>query len=359
MSIPHFATDEHDPYRRGALIGARWRDRIVTTWEGYEQLFVASGADRGVQQEIGERALERTAAWAPRLADEIRGIASGAGFDEWAAGALNARTEVLASVAARTPSECSTFVVVPPAGGPPRTIQTWDWYDHLRGNVLTLSLEPRAGRAVRVFTEYGVVGKIGVNSAGLGLHFNILRHLDDGGEPGVPVHVVARHILDEAGSVEEAAELARTATVSASTVLTVAAWDGERATARCLELSPAGVAELEPDADGVLLHTNHFLDPRLAEGERLVADDPTTLARLERLEERVDDLREAGDPGERAAALLDHESGLCCHPEPDAPLDERWETLATLSLDLGAARLHVHEGGPCGIGAGASDWQLV
>jgi isopenicillin-N N-acyltransferase-like protein len=86
VSIPHFATSEHDPHRRGALIGARWRDRIHATCAGYERLFAASGADRGVQQEIGDRALERTAGWAPRLADEIRGIASGAGLEDGSRG---------------------------------------------------------------------------------------------------------------------------------------------------------------------------------------------------------------------------------------------------------------------------------
>jgi isopenicillin-N N-acyltransferase-like protein len=358
VTIAHFATGEPDPQRRGALIGAHWRDGIARTWEGYERLFAATGADERLQRELGEKALERTAAWAPALAAEIAGLAAGAGLEAWMAGALNARTEVLAAVGARTPAECSTFVVAPPAGGgPPRTIQTWDWYDHLRGNVATLELTPRPGRTVRVFTEFGVVGKIGLNSAGLGLHFNILRHADDGGAPGVPVHVVARHILDEADTVEAATDLARSAPVSASTVLTVAAWDGERASARCLELSPAGVAEVDPDADGVLRHTNHFLDSRLAEGERLTSDDPSTLERLSLLEQRTADLRVAGDPTARATPLLDHASGLCCHPEPGAPFDERWETLATLSLDLEATRLHVHEGGPCGVGA--DGWHVV
>ena len=135
----------------------------------------------------------------------------------------------------------------------------------------------RDGRTVHLFTEFGIVGKIGVNDAGLGLHFNILHHRDDGRGAGVPVHVVARRILDEAATVEEATAIARSATVSASTVLTVVAWDDERASARCLELSPAGVGVLEPDADGVLAHTNHFLDPRLARGElrdRLRRHDP-------------------------------------------------------------------------------------
>ena len=110
--------------------------------------------------------------------------------------------------------------------------------------------------------------------------------MTDGGAPGVPVHVVARRILDEAATVAEATAIARSATVSASTVLTIAAWDGERASARCLELSPAGVGVLEPDAAGVLAHTNHFLDPVLARGERPTDVDATTRGRLESLGRR-------------------------------------------------------------------------
>lgn len=354
MTVPVFDCPERDPRARGAAIGAAWREPIGRTWEGYARLFAVSGA-RGAQvRDAGERVLEQVAGWAPELGEEIAGIAAGSGLEPWQAGALNGRTELLAELAV-TASECSTAVLLP-EGAPPQTLQTWDWYDHLRGNSFACRLTTAAGRTVRLFTEYGIVGKIGLNDAGLGLHFNILGHIADGGPPGVPVHVVARRVLDTAATIEQAVEIAASAKVSASTVLTVATWDGARGDARCVELSPAGAAVIAP-RDGALLHTNHFLGESLAAGERMGRDDAGSYRRVAELERRLPALRAAADAPARAAALLSHDedgtgAALCCHPAADAPLDARWETLMTLSLDLGAGRLRLHEGGPCGLGDG-------
>jgi isopenicillin-N N-acyltransferase-like protein len=38
---------------------------------------------------------------------------------------------------------------------------------------------------------------------------------------------------------------------------------------------------------------------------------------------------------------------VCAHADPAEPFHQRWETLATISLDLAEARLLVHEDGPC------------
>src|SRR6185369_8251424 len=115
-----FATREHDPRRRGTLVGAHCRERIALTWDGYERLFAACGVAEAGVRAAGERALEQTAAWAPSLAAEIGGIAAGAGLEPWQAGALNARTEVLAGAGAGASAargECSTFAVAPPEPG--------------------------------------------------------------------------------------------------------------------------------------------------------------------------------------------------------------------------------------------------
>jgi isopenicillin-N N-acyltransferase-like protein len=212
--------------------------------------------------------------------------------------------------------------------------------------------EPRAGCTVRTFTEFGVLAKIGVNTAGLGVHFNILRHASDTAEIGVPVHLVARRILDEAATVDEAVVLAKSARTSASTAITVVTADA----AATLELCPDGVAVVP--ADEVLLHTNHFLDPDLAEGERLAVERPLTYDRLAHLHDHVDGLAVA-DLTERVSPMLSHgpdRAPVCAHPDPAAALHERWETVATISLDLAAAALVVHEGGPCRVDA--ATWQV-
>ncbi|GAB3564893.1 C45 family autoproteolytic acyltransferase/hydolase [Amycolatopsis endophytica] len=323
-------------------LGAECAAKIRATFEGYLGLFAAHGVGAGQVREWGDAALEATRSWAPSLAAEITGVAEGSGLEPWQLGALNGRTEILAAAAVTGEGECSTSVVLP-ADGPPRTVQTWDWHDTLRGGMTVV-----AWPGLCTFTEFGLVGKIGVNSAGLGVHFNVLRHQSDSPDIGVPVHVVARRILDEARTVEEATELASSARMSASSVVTVVA--GGRA--RCLELSPAGIGVIDP-VDGFLVHTNHFLDPALSPGERTTVAVSTTLARAGWLRSHADALA-VSDRTARARALCAHtEDGaaVCAHPDPGLPPHERWESLATVSLDVTAARMHVHTGGPCTVTA--------
>ena len=138
--IPAGRIDEPEPRARGAAIGTAWRERIAAAWDGYERLFAIAAAAPGLQREVAERSLDQTRSWAPALAEEVAGLAGGAGLEPWCVAALNARTEILAAAGATTVGECSTFVLAPPGGGPPRTIQTWDWYEALRDNMLLLSV---------------------------------------------------------------------------------------------------------------------------------------------------------------------------------------------------------------------------
>ena len=228
-------------------------------------------------QRIGENSLAALEAWSPNLAAEVIGMASGADLPVWQLASLNARTEVLA---ARTRhSECSTTVHAPRGPRAPQTLQTWDWHDSLCPHGLMLALHTERGMNVKLFCEFGMLAKLGVNSAGLGLHFNILHHTSDNDSGGVPVHAIARRLLEEASSVEEAIELARSARVSASTVLTVFSREDSSPRAVSIELSPERTALVLPREDGWLLHTNHFLDPQLSLGEQ-VADRADTQCRL-------------------------------------------------------------------------------
>ncbi|MBN6041012.1 C45 family peptidase [Amycolatopsis sp. 195334CR] len=358
MPIATHLSTEIEPAARGRELGRARRAELHAAFARYDELFAAEGARAGQVADWGARALAETAAWAPELAAEMTGTAEGAGLEPWQLGALNGRTEILAALAVTGEGECSAAVLVPQSGAP-RTVQTWDWHDTFRDGMLLWSLEPRPGRRVHTFTEFGVVGKVGVNSDGLGLHFNVLRHASDHTDIGVPVHVVARRILDEATTVGEAVELARSARLSASTVLTVVTYDGERGDAIGLELSPERVGELPVDPDGVLLHTNHFLDEKLAAGEKTTNEVSSTFDRLPGLRERVTALN-TDDRTERARALHSHRGegpAICAHADLSLPAHLRWESLATISLDVAAGRLYAHEGGPCRIEP--DGWQQV
>ncbi|HET8926597.1 MAG TPA: C45 family peptidase [Microbacterium sp.] len=346
MRLHTLTSETADPRERGAELGTRFGALVRDTSARYLAHFELLGIPLSRVREIVEGSRAALREWHPALAEESDAAAAAAGIEPWHAAAVGARTEVLA--ATHAPGECTTAVLVPPAGAP-ETIQTWDWHDHLAPDGLLWALHT-AERQVKVFTEFGAPAKIGVSDAGLGVHFNILRHASDGAGAGVPVHAIARRVLEEASTVAEAHEIAASAPVSASTVLTVATWDGAHADAAAIELSPAGVGVVRPGDDGWIVHTNHFLDPGLAAGDMIAALDPTstTLERFAHAESA-----RSGMPGlgarERAAALCGaagESAPVCVRRNESEPLHEQWETLLTIALDLPGFALEHRPGAP-------------
>jgi isopenicillin-N N-acyltransferase-like protein len=357
MTVRRFETDELDPYARGFALGRFGAEEIAANVAGYRELFEVVGVQPDDLPRLGRQAADTIEAWAPALGAELRGQADGAGLERWQLGILNARTEILATVGAIGEGECSTSVVLPETGAP-LTVQTWDWHDVSNEDTLVVRYLARPGHEVRYFTEFGILGKIGVNSAGIGVHFNILNHSSDGEGIGVPVHAVARQVLERATSLDGAIEIAQSATVTASTVLTIVSYRDGRADASCVELSSGGTAVVRPADDGILLHTNHFLDAALASGE-MVPGTSSTYPRLEHLRARLDALT-SPDAVERASVgMLVHEADgapVCCHPDPTMSFEHRWQTLLTISLDVDGGHLQFHEGGPCTVTR--ESWQV-
>ncbi|MFC3627138.1 C45 family autoproteolytic acyltransferase/hydrolase [Vogesella amnigena] len=353
MKVHTFTTNTPDAYFRGHQIGSRWQQQIQRTVALYLDFFPRLGIAAEQVRSVGEASLAALEQWAPELAEEIKGTAAGSGLPLWQLASLNARTEVLAAAPASTEGECSTTVHAPVGAAAPLTLQTWDWHDSLVPDGLIMQLSTHRGMTVKLFTEFGMLGKIGVNSAGLGLHFNILHHDSDHAGGGVPVHAVARRLLEEAGSVEEAIALARSARVSASTVLTVfSRHDAAPARAVSIELSPERTGLVYPDRHGWILHTNHFLENVLSQGER-TPDVSTTYARYAHLQ-TVKRAMVQADVAGRAAAMCGsagQAAPICFHPDMSMPDTERWETLLTIGIDTEHSRLEYAEGNPATLAA--------
>lgn len=352
-------TGGDSPRKRGYDRGFQARAEIARTWDVYRRLFEATAVQHGRVVNVpmlAVRTVDATRAWAPELVPEIEGVADGAGMPFWTIAALNARTEILAEAGAPRAGECSTLVRRAGDGGR-ATIggQCWDWHDELSDawHIQTVDGDRHGFAGI---TEYGILAKIGVNDAGVGVLFNILGHQDDSAD-GVPVHLVARQVLGEAGSFAEALEVAAGAPVSASTVLTIVTADE----AASVELSPAGSAVIAPADDGWLVRTNHFLDPGLAGGELRGHREPETYDRRRLLVDRVTG-RPAPDDGPTglAALLTAHAADgpeVCCHAPADGSFGSRWATLATVALDPAERRIAVHNGGPCT--ANDSTWTTI
>lgn len=336
--------DERDPHRRGVQRGSSTRAEVTRCWSVYEQLFAAHGLDGPAVRDAALASLAAVADWAPDLAAEVSGTAAGAGLEEWQVAALNARTEVLALSTRARPGECSTIVR---PGAPAYSAQTWDWHEELADSWHLQSVQT-SERSYVGLTEHGILAKIGLNDAGVGVHLNVLGHRRD--EPGgVPVHLVTAEVLGRATSLEHAVEILAAAPVRTSSAVTVVAPEG----ARTVELSPAGNAVLAPEGER-LLHTNHFLAPELASGERSELYQPDSSLRLDLLTARVAAGFDPDGPLDLVPYLCTgpgDAAEICCSPAPDAKLGDRWATLATVLLHPADGTVLVAAGSPVQVGA--------
>lgn len=346
MKIYTFNNAEKDPFCRGKQIGECWATQIKQIVMLYLDFFSRIGITGDQVRKIGENSLSALEYWCPYLASEIEATALGADLPVWYLASLNARTEILSTKATSYLGECSTAIYAAPDINMPQTIQTWDWHDVLAPCGLMTELQNKKGMRFKLFTEFGMLGKIGLNSAGLGLHFNILHHISDNDSGGVPVHAVARRILEEATTIEEAIALAFSAQVSASSVLSIFSHRAERCRAVSIELSPFRTAIIYPQQNDWLLHTNHFLASELVSGEHTT--DDTTYKRYEHLKIVASDMKNKGII-ESAAAMCGPEgeqSPICFLPDSSQPDTERWETLLTISINTKNCILKYAAGNP-------------
>jgi isopenicillin-N N-acyltransferase-like protein len=329
--------------------GSRHARRIEATIAAYRKLF-ARATDRTVELEpYGREALAAIKAFAPKLLEEMEGMAAGAGIDPALIGAINARTEILAALGAKDRGECSAVVRVDRGGEGPAAVQTWDWYAELADQWLVWEIPQADGSLTTTVTEFGVVGKIGVNSRGLGVLFTILHHERDGRRIGVPVHAASRAVLDSASNINRALQLLASADVSASSSVTVVSTEDDLGVAASVELYPGGPDFVFPAPDGLLVHTNHFLSMRAQAGDTEPRSFPDTLLRHDLLVRRLSNVKRLDVP-QILNAMSSHVGGdgaVCCHHDPAQRPTAQFETLATVVLDVAGGSLQVFEGGPC------------
>lgn len=342
-----------DPIERGHEYGHAAGAEIQQAIECYRTHFLALGLSVATLADAGLATVDALRNWRPAAARELLAVAAAADTTVSDLGILTARTEVLA-LTNRAPDECSAMAAAP-KDGPAWSLQTWDWVPHLAPTGLLVEF-PGTEHTVRTFTEPGMPAKIGVNTAGLGLQFNILHHAADGNRVGVGVHSVARAVLEEATTLADALEIAASAPVSASSVFTlvsVSADDGS-ADVGCLEITPAGVEPL-PGTDGFIAHTNHLVANRLRHGER--SPSTTTAARLEHLDRRRDALittRTFADRATAACGDLGGDAPICITADPTAAPTEQSATLLTIGTDPAAGSLEWSVGAPAAVGREAA-----
>ena len=165
-------------------------------------------------------------------------------MEPWQIYLLNSRTEILNARA----SECTSLYLQDSA----MLGQTWDWAHALEDLMIVLRCKYPDGSSLLTLTDPGILAKVGMNSAGLGVCLNILfspHELD-----GLPTHLLIRALL-ECADIDEAAATLDQAGIGRSSHLMIADAEGrgfgtEYAEGRQQRLTPQ---------QGYLLHTNHCI----------------------------------------------------------------------------------------------------
>lgn len=337
-------------YAQGAQHGEALRERIAHNLELYFARFERElKLSRSETLRRAGLYAEAIRAQSPAYFDGMRGIAAGAGLDLAAVAALNVRYELFYDAFAERPlpDGCTAFALLPEAtsDGRLRIGENWDWIAGVRGAALH-TVEPD-GLETLAFTEAGIFGgKIGLNSAGLGLAINgLVSHDDDWARLRRPFHVRCYEVL-RCRELEDAARtiLGEDRSCSANFLLA-------QAPDRALNLETAPASSRATScAGGCIVHANHFVEPAaLGVSERNVETNPHSQRRHARLEAL---LRAAYPVTEAAlrAALRDHEGypySVCFHIDPAEPPEEHYESVVSAIIDLHGLTMDVSDGPPC------------
>ncbi|QIK63924.1 hypothetical protein G7068_12495 [Leucobacter viscericola] len=330
----------------GLSRGTQLRGSLAAAYTKYAELFRVLGVSEAQEREGADRVIEVLQGWRPAAAEELAGIAEGSGLELAQIAALNARTEIIA-MGPRGSSECSTITAQ--IDGHRYGVQTWDWHIELDPFWHTHEVTGPGYRYAGL-TEQGIVSKIGVNEAGLALHFNILGHQADG-PGGVPMHVLSSVVLSECATVREAVELIRSAPIASSSAFTML--DGTEAVS--VEMSPAGVFEIA-EVDGAVQRTNHFQNSTPLAHQKTEVYEPDSTERLELIRERLS----SGAPSDLPAMVELLVSGagdppLSCVADMSKQYGERWATLATIETDPDARMIRILDGMPTE--AAGAEWR--
>jgi isopenicillin-N N-acyltransferase-like protein len=297
----------------------------------------------------------------PAYAEGMRGVADGSGASLIDVAVLNARYELIYSQyssinqakTAHVPAGgCTAFAVTPDASADAHLWlgQNWDWFPQVRG--LVMRVQQPDGLTVAAFTEAGIVGgKIGMNSAGLGLVINgLLSNRDDWTRLHTPFHVRTWRML-QAATLADAVAVVTGEERSCSANFLLAHANG-RAEVVNVEAAPHATCALGP-TEGLLAHANHFVDPdALQVWQPLDEETTSTYQRVARMQQLLRAGRQAGtlDASGLMAILrdhADHPDSICRHPNPGLPEEERVETVVSVLEDLTARRMYVAAGTPC------------
>ncbi|KAH6674726.1 acyl-coenzyme A:6-aminopenicillanic acid acyl-transferase-domain-containing protein [Halenospora varia] len=269
----------------------------------------------------------------PRYHEEMRGIAEGSKRSVEDIVAINCRTEIAFGLFS---DGCTSLFWE--TEGACLLGQNWDWNPVQKPNLIALTITQATLPTIKIITEAGLIGKIGLNSSGVGVCFNAIR------APGLnynhmPAHLGLRTVL-ECTSAKEAVETLEKEGMASSAHMLIADGKGE---AVGLEFTKDTFARIMKDSRGRVVHSNHLLKEHKGfEAPQWMEDSPQRVERMSALTEKF-----AEEPSwDEFSDLFKDEDGL---PGAICRKAEGYSDAATLFnivMDLRVPRAVVKMGRP-------------
>jgi isopenicillin-N N-acyltransferase like protein len=261
---------------------------------------------------------------------EIEALARAAEVNPLWIYALNGRTELLSI----NPMECTTL-----AFKKQRLIgQNWDWDSEVEELAVILDIEKEDGHKIITMTEPGMIAKIGMNNAGLGVCLNFMD-IADYHPYGVPLHVLLRAILDSK-SLHEALTVIKPHLPGKVGNVMISDSSGA-----IEDIELAGDEFHSIPVDERFVHTNHFL----TRVENDPQSFPNTFGRYDRAKELLNKL---DNPSIKSMKTILKDRGnkeypICRKRFSHTLLsDDTSITVSTIIMDLKRLHFHITRGNP-------------
>ncbi|MEW9552831.1 C45 family autoproteolytic acyltransferase/hydolase [Nonomuraea sp. NPDC050783] len=310
------------PLEMGRAHGEQARPAVRQALEAWREATAGSGAAELV---TGSPLLGTVRRLMPALADELRGIAEGAGVPAADVAAYNWMDESW-WMRRRHLHRHGCSVVGSSSAGRPFLAQNMDLPAFMDGSQLVLRLRPLDGPEQLVLTSAGLLALTGVNAAGVAVCVNTLAMLT-GNPYGLPVAAVIRGVLARRDRATAVDFLRRLDHASGQHYAV-----GDASGLDSLECSAAGATPV-PLREGRLTHTNHPLASTDLDADAL--DKLRRAGRVRDSEDRLrfleENLRPDGPPHEAEELLADDTVPICVPGRPEWPT----RTFGSVCYELG------------------------
>ncbi|KAF4770467.1 hypothetical protein HAV15_013060 [Penicillium sp. str.  len=274
----------------------------------------------------------------PKYYNEIQGIANGSGLPFIDILILNIRTEIAFGMfndgctSLYWKTQTKSFLA-----------QNWDWMEEQKQNLVILDITRDNGPRIKMITEAGIIGKIGLNEFGVGVCLNAIK------VPGynlsrLPVHLALRSVLDSQ-SADDAARWLQEIGIAASAHILIA----DKGKAFGLESTAETIRIIGMDKENRIVHANHLLlehDGPVDAG--WLADSPPRQQRIQQLNSEFGSSTDREPDATDITHILDDHDGfpfsICRYEEGPLGMDA---TLFSIVMELRGRTATVYLGRPC------------